>query len=283
MVIRLNQPKLELDDCELIDRVVGERQRGIHRTFFQRIHPQWRERVVMYIELKGDPEQIERWEEVAAKDISGRFKNLYLSPQPNSIQKPILDRLRERTLDFCPACGEDGTPNTLDHYLPKDLFPEFSITMANLFPMCDICQGNKGVAILNDEGERQFLHPYFDAFLDQQAIVLDIGEPFNAPASITLAPHSNLPEDIQRLIGRHLEGLDIVSRYHHFFQKNYIRLLRLIGRARAKNLDVVTQIEQFRDAAFDKSINSWGHVFYEGVLRNDHLLRYLEIEDLPEV
>ncbi|ATA26840.1 hypothetical protein BIY26_16775 [Brenneria goodwinii] len=169
----------------------------------------------------------------------------------------------------------------MDHYLPKDLFPEFSITLVNLSPMCDICQGKKGTETVDDEGRRLFLHPYFDDFLDRQILRLEVGVPFNAPVSIALSPHPDIHRDLQDLVTRHLQGLDIQSRYYRYFQKAYIRLLRLVRKMREKDLDVRVQIEQFRDLALEKSINSWGHIFYEGVQHNEQLMEYLSKEDLP--
>src|SRR3546814_3004594 len=52
--------------------------------------------------------------------------------------------LHVHELNHCPACGEPGTPNTLDHYLPKGRYPHFCVTPLNLFPMCDACQQAKG-------------------------------------------------------------------------------------------------------------------------------------------
>ncbi|MGL5485867.1 MAG: hypothetical protein ACRDC6_06205 [Shewanella sp.] len=283
MVIRLKKPRLELDDIELLERIVEERQRGKHQAYFLRIKDAWRARVLAYIEFGGNSEFIEAWDEMNDPSVHGRFKNLYLSPAEQSVQKPLLEKLRSRELDYCPACGEDGTPNTLDHYLPKDVFPEFSITIVNLFPMCDICQGAKGVKINDDEGKRLFIHPYFDDFIDQQVIILDINGPFNAPASIELRPHPDIGRELQDLIARHITKLEIPARYYRYFQNNYLRLLRLVGKMRAKGLDIREQIEIFRDMALEKSINSWSYIFYDSVLCNEDLMEYLSNEVLPMV
>jgi len=283
MVIRLDKPRLELDDIELLDRIIEERQRGIHQAYFLRIKDAWKARVLAYIEFGGNSEFIEAWDEMNDPLVHGRFKNLYLSPAEQSVQKPLLEKLRNRELDYCPACGEDGTPNTLDHYLPKDVFPEFSVTILNLFPMCDICQGAKGVKINDDEGKRLFIHPYFDEFIEQQVVVLDIHGPFNAPASIEISPHPDIDDDLQELIARHITKLEIPARYYRYFQNNYLRLLRLVRKVRSKGLNVREQLESFRDMALEKSINSWGYIFYDSVLRNEHLMEYLSNEVLPMV
>jgi hypothetical protein len=63
----------------------------------------------------------------------------------------------------CPLCGI-GEPDTLDHYLPKDEFPEFSIFSKNLIPVCGPCNSNyKGLKWL-DKGKRIFIHTYYDVF-----------------------------------------------------------------------------------------------------------------------
>lgn len=283
MVIRLNHPSLELDDIDLLERIVEERQRGIHHAYFLQIKEAWKTRVREYIQFGGNSEFIEAWEEMNDPSVHGRFKNLYLSPGNQSVQKPLLEKLRNRELDYCPSCGEDGTPNTLDHYLPKDVFPEFSVTILNLFPMCDICQGAKGVKTNDDEGKRLFIHPYFDDFIAQQVLVLDIREPFNAPTSIQLYPHPDIDRELQKLISRHIAELKIHARYYRYFQSNYLRLLRLVGKIRHKGLNVREQLDNFRDMALEKSINSWGYIFYDGVLRNEHLVEYLSNEELPMV
>lgn len=282
-MIRLNYPRFELSDIELLERIVEERQRGKHQAYFLRVKDAWRMRVIKYIEFGGNSEFIDIWGEMNDPSLHGRFKNLYLSPGAQSVQKPLLEKLRNRELDYCPSCGEDGTPNTLDHYLPKDIFPEFSITLVNLFPMCDICQGAKGVKIKDDEGKRLFIHPYFDNFIEQQVLILDIREPFNAPTSIELYPHPDVDREFQELISRHITELEIPARFYRYFKSNYLRLLRLVGRMRHKGLDVREQLMSFRDMALEKSVNSWSHIFYDSVLRNEKLMEYLSNEVLPMV
>lgn len=284
MVIRLEMPRFGISEAELIDQLVLERQNGINRAFFTHIHPEWQVRVEKYLAECGNPESIAPWPEVAPKAMGDKFRNLYLSPRNDSVQKPILEELRKRTLTYCPACGEDGTPNTLDHYLPKESYPEFAVTPANLFPMCDICQGAKGAKTLGLDQKRLFVHPYFDEFLDTQLVTLVIEGPFNAPSSIQLLASKELSPDAHLLVLRHLRELDIHSRYYRFFTTFYLRLLRLVGQMRAKRIDVLSNIEVFRDMEQLKSINSWGYVFYDGVLNNGALLDYLvHSEDLPDV
>lgn len=277
MVTRLQRPAI--DDIQLVNQVVDQRQRGRNRGYFEGIRASWKQRVQHYIEARGNPEVLTPW--ARAVSFKTRFLSLYSSPQADSVQKPVLEKLRERTLQMCPACGEDGTPNTLDHYLPKTEFPDFAVTAVNLFPMCDTCQGWKLEKVLSQDGERLFLHPYFDEFLDQQVLQLSIGEPYHAPASMELRPSVNLSPALQALITRHIENLGISTRYYHFFREQYTHLLGSAADIREEELNMRQQLTLFRNKARRKSINSWGHIFYESVLANDPLLLYLETAALP--
>lgn len=284
MVIALDLPQFHLSELEIVNQLVLERQNGVNRHYFTAIHAQWRARIELYAAQSGNPEAIPPWPDLGAKEVGDRFRNLYLSPGDTSVQKPILDTLRRRTLTFCPACGEDGTPNTLDHYLPKDTYPEFAVSPANLFPMCDICQGAKGTKLLNADSERLFLHPYFDAFIDTQLVELTIEGPYDAPAAIDLTAASGLSDASRFLIRRHVQELSIPTRYYRYFSASYLRLLRHVGRIRSKDLDVLSRLEEFKDMERLKSVNAWGHIFYDGVLRNDDLVDYLmNSPDLPQV
>lgn len=277
MVTRLQRPAV--DDVQLVHQVVDQRQQGRNRGYFERIRTPWKQRVRDYIQTCGNPEVVTPWAQ--AIRFKSRFLTLYNSPQPNSVQKPVLEKLRERTLQMCPACGEDGTPNTLDHYLPKNEFPDFAVTAVNLFPMCDTCQGWKLEQVLSEDGERLFLHPYFDDFLDQQVLQLSIGEPYYAPASMELTPIGSLSPELQALVARHIECLGIRNRYYHFFREQYTHLLGSAAEIRDAELNMRQQLTLFRNKARRKSVNSWGHIFYESVLSNDQLVSYLETAELP--
>jgi len=235
--------------------------------------------VQAYKDAGGDPSTLKPWPDVQGH--AKKFHSLYLTPADDSVQGPVLQGLRSRELQLCPACGEDGTPNTLDHYLPKQSYPEFSITACNLFPMCDICQGEKSIATVNAANERLFLHPYFDQFTDVQVFCLAIGRPFEAPESISIKPYPGLGAAQHALVARHLHELGIGRRYNHFFKSEYIRLLRLVKSIRQKGQNVRTQLDTFCEYAQHKSVNSWGHVFYSGVIADAALMEYLEAGVLP--
>lgn len=278
MVTKLPLP--ETCSIALVDAVIAERANGPNAGYFNGISAEWRSRIEVYIEEHGNPESVPKWPAIHMHRT--RFHTLYNSPQENHSQYSVLKGLRDRKLQFCPSCGEEGSPSTIDHYLPKEDYPHFSVTPANLTPMCDACQTAKGQKTVNEDGRRIFLHPYFDDFLISQVLQLTIGRPFNAPEDFALEPFCDLEPELAALVGRHIHDLQMEERYGAFFRDEYLRLLHLSQEYREMGLDIVEHIPVFQRLYRKKSINLWPHIFYTSVLADQELLDYLRNGDLPE-
>ena len=278
MVVRLKEPNG--NETNFVDDVVEERRNGSNATYFRNISTAWKERVEEYINNKGNPENI--GQTIISPVDKKKFINLYNSSDNDSAHKKIICALRNRILQLCPSCGEDGTPNTLDHYLPKTSYPEFAILSKNLFPMCDICQGGKGTKTLDSDGNRLFLHPYYDEFLGSQIIALVISEPFSSPMNFGLHSHADLDIEASALVERHIAELQLNKRFSHYFRDQYIRLLKLVAMMSDDGGNIDDYLRMFKYNAELKSVNSWEHIFYESVLSNEGLMNYLCNEELPE-
>ncbi|MFF0278226.1 HNH endonuclease [Streptomyces sp. NPDC004330] len=85
----------------------------------------------------------------------------------NSIFRTALSRNSR-----CPLC-ERAQVCALDHFLPKNHFPEYSILADNLVPVCERCNRLKG-----DECDRVggllMFHAYFDEFPDIEILFAEI-------------------------------------------------------------------------------------------------------------
>lgn len=84
----------------------------------------------------------------------------------------IYDNIKNSARENCPFCGGIGTPHTVDHYLPKSSFPQFSIHPYNLIPSCRDCNSGAKLSKYATTASEQYLHPYFDAerFFSEQWI-----------------------------------------------------------------------------------------------------------------
>jgi len=265
---------------QLVTDVIDERRRGRNAAYFEGIRQEWRDRVQAYLQHNGSPEHVPQWHAIpVARKTS--FLNLYLSPDEDSAQGRMLTDLKDHGLNLCPACGELGRPNTLDHYLPKGRYPHFCVTPANLFPMCDACQKEKREKTGNAAEPRFFLHPYFDVFLAEQVLTVSIAPPFNSPTfRMEIADHLN-PEQ-KAVVASHVRELAIEKRFAHYFKNESLRVLKLANMLRQSGLPVESMLRVFENNCREPSLNSWEHVYRVAVVENPAMLDYLANEPLPE-
>lgn len=217
---------------------------------------------------------------VEANENSTKFLTLYKSPQEGSAQGVALKKLRDHDFQFCPSCGEAGSPNTLDHFLPKEKYPHFAITAVNLTPMCSRCQGKKNDQVGDTDVPRFFIHPYFDEFASGQILELLIEPPFTTP-KFELQISGGLEDDAASIAVKHVELLGLPYRFRKFFRDRYRQLLRLAQDCREEGADLKTFLRLTKRNHARTGLNYWDHVFFKSVLENEDLLAFLESDELP--
>lgn len=84
------------------------------------------------------------------RDIYMRIKNL------------CVDKYENR----CPSCAKRPV-STLDHFLPKTIFTQLSISPLNLIPNCYECNKIKSVYVATNN-YNELIHPYFDDIDSEQ-------------------------------------------------------------------------------------------------------------------
>jgi hypothetical protein len=132
--------------------------------------------------------------------------------------RAVYSQLLNAAREECPFCGGIGTPQTLDHFLPKAKHPVFSVLPINLVPSCRDCNlGEKGQR-LAASAEEVFLQPYVDkdVFFDDQWIFATYLE--DAPhepgrfAYFVQAPDGWDPIDASRA-GNHFATFGLAHKY----------------------------------------------------------------------
>ena len=155
--------------------------------------------------------------------------------------------------NLCPYCLL-RQPKSLDHFLPKDFYPEFSVLGWNLVWVCDPCNRKKGNRFV--DAPREVINPYFDvmpvtALLHADAAVTADGVAVRFKIE-TLDPA--VPPDVVELMRRHYAALALENDY--------------VGEGAAVVSDLVNSIiAQHRvainqdqlDAAIDNRMREWGH------------------------
>lgn len=184
------------------------------------------------------------------------------------------DLLKRISVARCPSCGISES-STLDHYLPKEQYPEFSVFPKNLVPSCAVCNTRKRDRIL-DEGTnvRMFLHPCYDAIPDTaflavrariEADALILSYRLTQPVGMALQTFQHLRS--------HFNELDLADRYRRMGLEHlggqYPALRRAYGSgedARRVAKKLVEGAEDFEQAS---GRNYWLAKLYRALAAND--------------
>lgn len=284
MVTKLLPPNE--DSIDLICRVFAER--ATFRSFYDKLKPDLISQIQLYIQSQGNPSAVTPLNLADYTDnddeASKRKKSLIglYSPKEGKLPYLQLEEMRKKNgLVVCPSCGEPGRPRTLDHYLPKDIFPELSVVLINLTPMCDWCQGEKLTDYITQDGNKRYIHPYFDD-VDRPLFSIEFNPPYVTPL-ISVSISNGLPEELQRLVSLHLEGIGFLDRFKEYFTTAFRNILRKAKECRAPGgISFRNLIQEFLDMASKNSKNSWDAVIYRSILADSNMMNYLESGELPE-
>lgn len=114
----------------------------------------------------------------------------------------------------CPFC-QISESSTLDHYLPKERYPEFSVLPQNLIPCCSNCNTHKRALILDKNTNiRFFIHPYYDVIPNINFIKLHISFINNKlTLSYSVYNNGNLTAAQYSHLKNHFDKLNLAERF----------------------------------------------------------------------
>lgn len=214
----------------------------------------------------------------------GALKGLYKST--TAAAQGILSAVDAIRPKRCPYCGNPRKPATKDHYLPQSEYQEFSLFAPNLVPACWECNHTKLSNVWDEvSGERLFLHPYYDKFMDKEFVHLDIVPDAVKSYAIPLFQFRfNWPEatDAQiRTCQHHFDKLGIIkvlSDYYgdklrslHRKTRSTIEEGQAISADSLKN-DLVK--EEMSDSGV-LGLNCWEAILNRAIVKNSQLLEFL--------
>lgn len=213
--------------------------------------------------------------------IGGLLRAFYLAP-PKDVKEVLRVRRRDHNLLECPSCGYPTEPDTLDHFLPKEDWPEYAIFPNNLVPQCRGCAPVKGQRYYGTtENSALFLNPiYSDAISSVQFkidVILEKGRPkFSIGFSIGCHVSS---QDKERVIV-HLQKLNVKERIRVFCYRHYSHWKQMRSQ-QGLNIPVA-----FTAALGPKQVNeqegrNWAVAFMQGVLRNPAVVADLQSVSQP--
>lgn len=190
--------------------------------------------------------------------------------------------LRNQQLPSCPMCGSPGT-GTLDHFLPKETFPEFSVMAANLVPACTHCNSSaKGRKYQGASSDEWPLHPYFDT-LAKSAIWQVRVNPLYQAATFDAVPYLTHPPAVLKRLAFHLDFV-LGSQFQRACASLWATLPQVISDLTAiggpiavsdvhSGLTTLLRIDQISMGA-----NAWRTAFHRGLLGEPSAQGYVASE-----
>ncbi|WP_155637717.1 HNH endonuclease [Burkholderia cepacia] len=176
-----------------------------------------------------------------------------------ALRGALLDRI---IVARCPFCGINES-STLDHYLPKEQYPEFAVFPNNLIPSCTVCNTRKSARILEEgTGVRMFLHPCYDIVPDAAFLAVRTRM---AGDALILSYRLTRPEGMSMRTFRHLLShfteLNLADRYRRmgleYLGEQYPALRRAYGVAESAERVTEKLIETAQDFEEVKGLNYW--------------------------
>lgn len=255
-------------------------RRQCRKTGWAGRETQWLAAAAEYRRLRGNPWTILPVGFTGADEIA--LHDLY---DTRARSGPIA-RIRRPTVPFksCPLCGSLGG-RSLDHALPRSLFPEFSILRENLVPACTMCNTDeKGETYRGCRPER-FIHPYYDRWASQPLWRVSFGLDLDA---LEFEPEAlpTLPRDRRRIVGFHVRTL-LGKEWRDSVRREWgplpARLRMRVGAVPSDN-DVRGEIEmRLADAILVNDVNCWAAGFLRGVLADPRIISKLaeRVRELP--
>lgn len=174
----------------------------------------------------------------------------------------ILDNRAMNTCQYCTI----APIGSLDHIVPKDEYPEFSVNPKNLLPACTTCNSHKG-QYWKEGNKTIFLNLYTDILPTEKYLFVDLDiSSNNIQPTFALRNINNIDADFFELLVSHFTRLHLLKRFKSESHKIISELTNLISASR-KRLDrnqIIGLVEdKIRE---DKTV--FGNNFYKSILED---------------
>jgi hypothetical protein len=236
-------------------------------------------------------------ENVGASEISSEEDKNAIHSSFNTVFKKKmksdeLKKVYEECEGVCPYCG-DGRIEEVDHYVPKEDYPEFTLYPNNLIPLCNKCNKKKGSKFIDSRNERQFINFYYDNIDSIEFLSVDIS--FNSmdikksTKVKYIADFSKIADEyLRKIVQHHYDYLELLCRYNEAAIYEISELIAVLQGQPTKNSNDIRIIANGwilgkRNNQIKKAgRNDWKYLLYEKLYTInyvDELIKYVCTED----
>ena len=177
----------------------------------------------------------------------------------------------------CVYC-QISEPNTYDHYLNKDKFPEYSLYIPNLLPCCSWCNSYKGeTPSIDINGVHNFIHSIYDKIPTEELLfydsVMEQGKPKLDKIRLELNDSSG---EIYAILRRQYERIQLVKRLTKQYPSDIANILIDFKGKSLSELEVINILSTKLDMTKELfGINHRNTAIYRGLLNNNEIVTYL--------
>ncbi|MDK4525416.1 HNH endonuclease signature motif containing protein [Kingella kingae] len=204
-------------------------------------------------------------------DLIQMYEN-YFTKKEKKIRR-IYDEILAKS-ERCPCCGGIGISAQLDHYLPKQKYPQYSVYPKNLIPCCRDCNEGYKKAIFATQEKDQLIHPYFDKeiFFNEQWIYASYDATSLNDTEATIQYFTQIPSawnatDANRA-NNYFNILGLESRFAKEANSELQMLIPQLNQFLNYPNPYQMMLDVYQNCADAFSINHWKRVMYQAVCKN---------------
>ena len=201
-------------------------------------------------------------------DLIQMYEN-YFTKKEKKIRR-IYDEILAKS-ERCPCCGGIGISAQLDHYLPKQKYPQYSVYPKNLIPCCRDCNEGYKKAIFATQEKDQLIHPYFDKeiFFNEQWIYASYDATSLNDTEATIQYFTQIPSawnatDANRA-NNYFDILGLESRFAKEANSELQTLIPQLNQFLNYPNHYQMMLDVYQNCADNFSINHWKRVMYQAV------------------
>ena len=226
----------------------------------------WRSAYSAYRKSQGNPFKVLPYKK------SAKLGTLLYGIYDATSKTKAIKAIREWSLSTCPMCGAAGV-GTVDHYLPRETYPEFSVFTPNLIPACNLCNSKaKKTTVKGATASERFLHPYFNKLVKRDLWLVRFNIQGMA-VTFTAEPLPSLSASVAKRVQWHLDNV-LEAQFHNLMRSQWADHARGLNDVLAKQGGGSMTSVFVRDhtalllgfAATGEKHNSWPAAFYRGLL-----------------
>lgn len=189
----------------------------------------------------------------------------YKSTVIRNIKNKILDSQIRTINATCQYCTLNSV-ETLDHFIPKEEFPEFSVNPLNLFPCCPTCNSKKSYLCFDGE-QGLFLNLYLDELPNKKYLKAEFDFGDNIPlVNFSLYNPERIDSVDFRTIQNHYEKLNLLERMRAKSDEVVTEIINTLKTYYRINSDIKS-LKNFIKVEEGENKEAYGYNYWKSVLR----------------